>query len=89
MNNGSNDFLRALFGEKDNVIMKDDFTDSKLVELIKKYVNDEEYNILNSYFGLEIESNNKYSFDEAWAIVKKYKDPKLGLSKTIWEQTKK
>lgn len=89
MNKGSNDFLRALFGEKDNVIMKDDFTDSKLVELIKKYVNNEEYNILNSYFGLEIESNNKYSFDEAWEIVKKYKDSKLGLSKTIWEQTKR
>ena len=89
MNEGSNEFLKALFGEKDNVIMNDDFTDSELVKIIKEYVTTEEYNILNSYFGLEIESNNRYSFDEAWELVVKYKSPSLGLSKIIHKNTKK
>ena len=83
MNKGINEFFKALFGEKNVLKLKDGITDDVVVETIKEYVRSEEYEILNPYFGLEINSNNKYSIDEIWLVVKKYKDSKLGLSKEI------
>ena len=88
MNKGCLEFLRALFGEKDDPVVNVNFTDEILVAMIKENVNEEEYDKLNSHFGLEVTASKKYSFDDVWVVVKKLKDPKLSFSKDVWNRLK-
>lgn len=89
MNKGSNDFLRALFGEKNDLVMSDDFTDADLIGLIKTNVTEEEFKSLDAYFGLVSKVADSTKYESVELIVRKLKGSKTGIGRAVWNHLEK